>query len=55
MAAIKAGILALWKKVVLEQGKMLLKDDHIITTDEYLSFSQDHDVYNKLGGNHEGD
>jgi len=34
---------------------MLLKDDHIITLQEYENISNEHRIYNSLKGNHEGD
>ena len=33
----------------------LLKPDHVIYVKEYEQLLADHIVYNKLGGNHEGD
>lgn len=33
----------------------LLQESHTITADEYEQALADHIVYNKLGGNHEGD
>lgn len=55
IATIRQGVLALWRKVFLEDGRFLLEDSHIITYDEYMTYINEHDVYNALGGNHEGD
>ena len=51
----KQGILALYKKDFLNQGKELLDQNHIITYEEYADYSAQHKLYNDLGGNHEGD
>lgn len=53
--AVKSGTLALWRKTYFHDAHMLLEKDHIITDEEYVKISVEHDVYNKLGGNHEGD
>lgn len=55
IATIRKGVLALWRKVFLEDGRVLLEDSHIITYDEFMDYTNEHDVYNALGGNHEGD
>lgn len=39
----------------MSNGKELLKPNHIITYDEFADYSKQHNLYNKLGGNHEGD
>lgn len=51
----KKGILALYKKQFLNMGKELLAPGHIITYEEYAEYSASHQLYNDLGGNHEGD
>lgn len=55
IAAIKQGTLALWKKVYFDDCRRLLETGHIITYDEFNHISSEHDIYNQLGGNHEGD
>jgi len=35
--------------------RKLLKKEHIITQDEFNTITLEHDAYNNLGGNHEGD
>lgn len=55
IAAMLQGVLALWKKIFLEDGRKLLVQGHVITYDEYMAYTQEHLIYNTLGGNHEGD
>lgn len=52
---IRLGVLALYKKYFYETGRKLLTPSHTITYDEYIEFIKDHETYNGLGGNHEGD
>ena len=52
---IRLGVLALYKKYFYETGRKLLTPNHTITYDEYIEFTKDHETYNGLGGNHEGD
>ena len=52
---IRLGVLALYKKYFYETGRKLLDHAHTITYDEYIEFTKDHETYNGLGGNHEGD
>ena len=57
-AAIKLvteGVLAVYKPLFMAKGKELLKTDHVITPEEYFEYSDDHKLYNQLGGNHKGD
>ena len=49
------GVLAVYKPLFMARGKELLKPDHIITPEEYIEYSDDHKLYNQLGGNHKGD
>ena len=53
--AIRNGVLELEKERFMTFGKQLLQEDHHITYDEFEAFEKKHDVYNQLGGNHEGD
>lgn len=53
--AVREGTLALWRKTYFADARRLLEPDHVITHDEYAKISKEHDTYNKLGGNHEGD
>lgn len=34
---------------------MLLKEDHVITLQEFENITNEHRIYNTLKGNHEGD
>lgn len=49
------GVLAVYKPLFMARGKELLKPDHVITPEEYFEYSDDHKLYNELGGNHKGD
>lgn len=55
MAIIKDGVLAVQKETYMSHGQELLNEQHHITTEEYLTVTKEHDIYNRLGGNHEGD
>ena len=52
---LKSGILSMEGKTFKDQCHKLLADGHTITLQEYEEVLADHVVYNKLGGNHEGD
>lgn len=52
---LKAGILSVQKKEFIANCRALLEDGKEITLDEYTRISADHEAYNQLGGNHEGD
>lgn len=53
--ALRQGILALQKELFLKEGRDLLDSNHTITYEEFMAYTQQHLVYNGLGGNHEGD
>ena len=53
--SVMQGILALWKRVFMEDGEKLLQPTHRITYDEFMDFTHAHVIYNNLGGNSEGD
>ena len=53
--AVRLGTLALWRKTYFNDARRLLENDHIITHEEFVKITTEHDIYNKLGGNHEGD
>lgn len=53
--AIKDGVLSIQGKEFKQECRDLLQPDHEITIEEYEQFEKDHDAYNSLGGNHEGD
>lgn len=52
---LKCGILQLQKEFFLKTGRNLLEQGHVITYEEYMAYTQQHTIYNGLGGNHEGD
>lgn len=49
------GILSIQRRTFEEDCRKLLDENHDITIDEYEQITEDHDVYNSLGGNHNGD
>ena len=53
--AVRLGTLALWRKTYFNDARFLLENDHIITHEEFVKITTEHDIYNRLGGNHEGD
>lgn len=55
MVALTQGVLSIHGREFKNQCWDLLEDDHEITLDEYEDISADHEAYNALGGNHEGD
>lgn len=48
-------ILSMQGKQFKDTCKMFLQDDYVISTEEYLECIKDHDAYNGIGGNHQGD
>ncbi len=38
-----------------DKCRKLLKEDHVITLDEWEEVDAEHNIYNALGGNHNGD
>lgn len=55
MALIKQGLLSLQGRDFREECYRLLKENHVITLEEYEQVESDHAAYNALGGNHNGD
>lgn len=53
--ALRKGILSMQRKEFYAECQELLKEDHEITLDEYQQCIEDHDAYNGLKGNHNGD
>lgn len=49
------GVLSIQGHQFKEQCRALLKDEHEITLEEFEHITNEHVVYNKLHGNHEGD
>lgn len=52
---LKRGLLSVQGKLFREECYRLLEEGHVITLDEYEQLEDDHDAYNALGGNHNGD
>ena len=52
---IKAGLLSVQGRAFKSNCRRLLDQNHDITLEEYEEITKDHDAYNSLGGNHNGD
>lgn len=52
---LKAGLLSMQGKQFKENCRKLLEDEHVITFEEWEEIDADHEAYNGLGGNHNGD
>ena len=52
---LKRGILSIQKKDFTNMCLELLDQNHDLTLEEYRQCSEEHEVYNRLGGNHDGD
>ena len=52
---LREGILSLQGRNFKEDCNKLLAEDHIIAQKEWETIDIEHNVYNTLGGNHEGD
>jgi hypothetical protein len=55
METLKDGILSIQGRNFKTDCRLLLQKDHVITQEEWESISVAHDIYNSLGGNHDGD
>ena len=53
--ALKNGLLSIQGRAFKASCKKLLEEGHEITLEEYEEITKDHDAYNSLGGNHNGD
>lgn len=51
----KSGILSIQKRNFKQECKELLKEDKNISLEEFESLQEEHNIYNSLGGNHDGD
>ncbi len=49
------GMLSIQGRQFKDECRALLKDNHIITLQEFENLSNEHRIYNCLKGNHEGD
>lgn len=55
ISTVQSGVLSIQGKQFKDDCRVLLKDDHVITLDEFEEIEADHEAYNALGGNHQGD
>lgn len=49
------GLLYILRRSYFEDCEALLNPEHHITFEEFRGISEDHDLYNQLSGNHQGD
>lgn len=49
------GMLSIQSKQFKDECRMLLKEGHSISLQEYENITNEHRIYNALNGNHEGD
>ena len=52
---IKDGMLSIQGRAFKKECKKYLQENYVISVYEYENLLVEHEVYNKLGGNHEGD
>lgn len=52
---LKSGILSIQRKIFKQECRELLKEEKEISLEEFEGIQEDHNIYNSLGGNHEGD
>ena len=52
---LKAGLLSIQGRTFKSNCRRLLDPGHDISLEEYEEITKDHDAYNSLGGNHNGD
>lgn len=52
---LKNGLLSIQGRTFKSNCKKLLEENHEISLEEYEEITKDHDAYNSLGGNHNGD
>ena len=52
---LKAGLLSIQGRTFKSNCRRLLDPNHDITLEEYEEITKDHEAYNSLGGNHNGD
>lgn len=52
---LKAGLLSIQGRTFKSNCRRLLDQDHEISLEEYEEITKDHEAYNSLGGNHNGD
>lgn len=55
LAILTEGMLSIQGRQFKDDCRKLLKEDHIISLDEYENITHEYNVYKQLDGNHEGD
>lgn len=50
-----AALLSVQGNQFKDRCKFMLKKEHEVTVEEYEDLAKDHEIYNALGGNHNGD
>lgn len=55
LKTLKLGVLGIQGRDFKTDCRALLEIDHVITQEEWEEISTAHDIYNSLGGNHDGD
>lgn len=55
LSLLKMGLLGIQGPGFKAKCKQLLGANHVITLEEWEEINNDHDIYNSLGGNHNGD
>ena len=55
LAILTEGMLSIQGKQFKDECRMLLKEEHVITLQEFENITNEHRIYNILNGNHEGD
>lgn len=55
LAILTEGMLSIQGRQFKEECRNLLKENHVISLQEYENISNEHRIYNILKGNHEGD
>lgn len=53
--SLKKGMLSIQGRAFKDACREALKEDHVLTLTEYENLGADHEAYNGLDGNHEGD
>lgn len=55
MEELRAGVLSVQGDAFKEKCRMLIHSEEPITLEQFEQLNRDHDAYNGLGGNHDGD
>lgn len=55
LKGLKRGLLSVQGRQFKSDCRKLLKEDHIISFEEFQQINEDHEAYHELGGNHNGD